>query len=99
MTLTSAQETEFIKNHLGPAFQTAGLTTKIIAYDHNCDDPGYPETVLSDPDAFKYADGSAFHLYAGDISALSTVHNAYPTKNVYFTEQYVGGPSNFWRRF
>jgi glucosylceramidase len=95
MTLTSAQETEFIKNHLGPAFQTAGLTTKIIVYDHNCDDPGYPETVLSDPDAAKYADGSAFHLYAGNISALSTVHNAYPSKNVYFTEQYVAGPSNF----
>jgi glucosylceramidase len=95
MTLTSAQETEFVKNHLGPAFATAGLTTKIIVYDHNCDDPSYPITVLSDAGAYKYADGSAFHLYAGDISALSQVHNAYPSKNVYFTEQYVGGPSNF----
>jgi glucosylceramidase len=40
-------------------------------------------------------DGSAFHLYAGNISAMSTVHNAFPTKNVYFTEQWVGGPGNF----
>ncbi len=40
-------------------------------------------------------DGSAFHLYAGDISALTTVHNAYPAKNIYFTEQYTASNSNF----
>jgi len=32
-------------------------------------------------------DGSAFHLYAGDISALTPVHTAFPNKNIYFTEQ------------
>jgi glucosylceramidase len=51
--------------------------------------------VLSDADANPYVDGSAFHLYGGDISALSSVHNAFPTKNIYFTEQWVGGPGNF----
>jgi glucosylceramidase len=85
----------FVKNYLGPAFQAAGITTKIIAYDHNCDQPGYPEYILGDAAAAQYVDGSAFHLYAGDISALSGVHTLYPTKNLYFTEQYVGGPSNF----
>ena len=39
--------------------------------------------------------GSAFHLYAGDISALSTVHNAFPDKNVYFTEQWTGAKESF----
>ena len=95
MVMTATEQTEFIKTHLGPAFQAAGITTKIIAYDHNCDVPSYPLTVLSDANARKYVDGSAFHLYAGDISALTQVHNAYPDKNVYFTEQWVGGPSNF----
>jgi glucosylceramidase len=85
----------FVRNYLGPAFQTAGITTKIIVYDHNCDQPGYPEYILADAAAAQYVDGSAFHLYAGNISALTGVHDAYPGKNVYFTEQYVAGPGDF----
>ncbi len=95
MVMSADEQRDFIKNYLGPAFQSAGLNTKIIVYDHNCDHPEYATSILSDADAYKYVDGSAFHLYAGDISALSTVHNAYPAKNVYFTEQWVGGPSDF----
>jgi glucosylceramidase len=85
----------FVRDYLGPAFQSAGITTKIIVWDHNCDVPSYPEYILGDAAAAQYVDGSAFHLYAGDISALSTVHDAYPAKNVYFTEQYVAGPGDF----
>ena len=95
MTMQSNEEANFIKNNLGPAFAANGISTKIIAYDHNCDQPGYPEAVLGDAGANPYVDGSAFHLYAGSISALTTVHNAYPGKNVYFTEQFIGGPGNF----
>jgi len=95
MTMQSGEEANFIKNNLGPQFAANGISTKIIAYDHNCDQPGYPEAVLGDAGANPYVDGSAFHLYAGDISALTTVHNAFPSKNVYFTEQYIGGPGNF----
>ena len=95
MEMTSAEQRDFIKNNLGPAFSAAGIKTKILLYDHNCDHPEYATNILSDPDAAQYVDGSAFHLYAGDISALSVVRNAYPDKNVYFTEQWVGGPSNF----
>ena len=85
----------FVRSYLGPAFQTAGISTKIIVWDHNCDVPGYPEYILADPAAAQYVDGSAFHLYAGDISALTGVHDAYPDKNVYFTDQYVAGPGDF----
>jgi glucosylceramidase len=95
MLMTALQQAEFIKTNLGPAFQTAGFTTKIIAYDHNCDRPEYPITVLSDAGANPFVDGSAFHLYAGDISALNTVHAAFPTKNVYFTEQYTASTGSF----
>jgi glucosylceramidase len=95
MLLSATDEAAFIKNNLGPRLQAAGLSTKIIDFDHNCGNPEYPLAVLSDPDALKYVDGSAFHLYGGDISAMSQVHNAYPLKNVYFTEQWVGAPSNF----
>jgi glucosylceramidase len=95
MVMTADQQASFIKNNLGPAFQSAGINTKIIVYDHNCDRPDYPITVLNDPAARAFVDGSAFHLYAGDVSALGTVHNAYPDKNVYFTEQYTGGSGSF----
>ena len=95
MVMTAEDQKTFIKNSLGPAFVSAGITAKIIVYDHNCDHPDYPNTVLNDADAAKYIDGSAFHLYAGDISALSTVHNAFPDKNVYFTEQFTSSTGQF----
>ncbi|NME70050.1 glycoside hydrolase family 30 protein [Flammeovirga aprica] len=80
---------EFIADHLGPKFQEAGIKTKIITYDHNCDRPDYPISIINSS-ANQYINGSAFHLYAGNISALSTVKTADPTKEVYFTEQWVG---------
>jgi glucosylceramidase len=95
MVMQPAEQADFIKNHLGPAFQAASISTKIIAYDHNADRPDYPLTVLGDAGARQYVDGSAFHLYGGSITALTQVHNSYPTKNIYFTEQWTGGPGNF----
>jgi glucosylceramidase len=89
MLMEAADQALFIKNHLGPAFQAAGIKTKIIIYDHNCDRPDYPIAILGDAAANAYVDGSAFHLYAGDISAMTQVHNAYPDKNLYFTEQAI----------
>ncbi|MBS1947501.1 MAG: glucosylceramidase [Bacteroidetes bacterium] len=99
MLFSAGEEAAFIKNYLGPAFYNAGIATKIIVFDHNCDHPQYPMSILADTAAAKYVDGSAFHLYAGDVTALSQVHNTYPEKNVYFTEQWVGAPSNFGTDF
>lgn len=95
MLMSAAEQADFIKNHLGPAFQAASITTKIIAYDHNCDRPDYPLAVLADAGARQYVDGSAFHLYGGEVSAMSIVHDSYPIKNVYFTEQYTSSTGEF----
>lgn len=95
MLMTAAQQTDFIKNHLGPAFGAAGITTKIIVWDHNCDNPNYPISIMNDPAAKAYVNGAAFHLYAGNIGALSGVHAAHPDKNLYFTEQWTGANGNF----
>lgn len=92
MYMTAEDQAKFIKENLGPAFAKGAIDTKIIVYDHNADRPDYPLTILKDPEAAKYVDGSAFHLYAGKIDALSEVHNAYPDKNLYFTEQWIGAP-------
>ncbi len=95
LLMTAAQQATFIKNSLGPAFQAANINTKIVLYDHNCDKPEYPMEILADADAAKFVDGSAFHLYAGNISVLSNVHLAHPNKNLYFTEQWTGSTSSF----
>lgn len=95
MLMSSVQQAEFIKTGLGPAFQAAGITTKIIIWDHNCDNSAYPISVLNDAAARQFINGSAFHLYNGDISALTTVHNAYPDKALYFTEQWTGANGSF----
>jgi len=95
MVMLAAEQATFIKNYLGPAFQAAGIDTKIIVWDHNCDNPTYPIDVLNDASAKVYVDGSAFHLYGGDISALSQVKAAHPDRNLYFTEQYTASTGNF----
>jgi glucosylceramidase len=94
LVMEAQEQANFIKNNLGPDFAAAKISTKIILYDHNADRPVYPITILKDPKAKKYVDGSAFHLYGGKIEALSDVHNAFPDKNLYFTEQWVGAPGN-----
>ena len=93
MLMTAQEQINFILE-LGPAIQSAGFSTKILTWDHNCDVPEYPIEVLGSA-AGQYVDGAAFHLYAGDISALSTVHDAFPNKNIYFTEQYTGAGGSF----
>jgi glucosylceramidase len=95
MVMTSAEQAEFVKNHLGPAFEKAGIKTRIVVFDHNCDHPSYPIEILNDPAAKKYIDGSAFHLYLGNIEALSQVHEAHPDKNIYFTEQWTSPEGTF----
>ncbi|PLW95631.1 MAG: glucosylceramidase [Marinilabiliales bacterium] len=95
MYMPAVDQAEFIKTSLGPALEAAGIKTKIIIYDHNADRTDYPIGILNDPDAKKYVDGSAFHLYGGEIGNLSEVHNAHPDKNLYFTEQWIGAPGNF----
>jgi glucosylceramidase len=95
LLMLAEDQAEFIKNHLGPAFEKNNIDTKIIIYDHNADRPDYPISILDDPEAAQYIDGSAFHLYGGEIEALSEVHEAHPDKNLYFTEQWVGAPGDF----
>ncbi len=89
LLMVAPDQAVFVKQFLGPAFAKAKIKTKIIVYDHNADRPDYPISILDDPAAKKYIDGSAFHLYGGKIEALTDVHNAHPDKNIYFSEQMV----------
>ena len=89
LMMEAPDEAAFLSNALGPALHAANLKTKVVLFDHNCNHPDYPLTILQDPKANEFADGSGFHLYEGEISAMSQVHDAFPSKNLYFTEQMV----------
>lgn len=86
MRMEASEQLDFIKNHLGPLLEKENIKTKILAYDHNWDRPDYPMTILADPDARKYVSGSAFHAYAGNVTAMTTVQEAFKDKGIYFTE-------------
>ncbi len=89
MLMLESEQDIFIKDNLGPALQKAGLHTKIVLYDHNLDHPLYPLSILRDPAAARFVDGTGFHLYGGTVEAMTEVHNAFPDKNIYFTEQSI----------
>ena len=90
------EQAAFVKSALGPKFADAGITTKILAFDHNfnydniSDQMSYPVKMYADAEVAKYVDGAAYHAYGGDKSELLNVHNAFPDKNLYFTEMSIG---------
>ena len=96
MVMQAPEQAEFVRDHLGPALARAGLgDVEVFCWDHNCDVMEYPLEVFADREACRYLSGSAWHLYAGDIAALSAVREAHPDMKLYFTEQWVGSDGQF----
>jgi glucosylceramidase len=96
---TAEEERDFLKNYLGPTLKKEGLgDKKIIVWDHNRDLMNQrANTIFSDPEASKYAWGMGFHWYepwSGGLPMFDNVgfvHEAYPDKNLLFTEGCVEG--------
>jgi len=86
MLLDPVTRAELDGQYVGPLFGRLGIKTMIWDWDHNWNLPQEPTTVFADTLASKYVQGVAWHCYKGDVSAQSTVHNAYPGKDTYFTE-------------
>ncbi|WCT13777.1 glycoside hydrolase family 30 protein [Mucilaginibacter jinjuensis] len=89
MYMSAKQQALFVSQYLGPLFKKNAIKTKIIIYDHNLDRLDYPLSILDNPACSQYVDGTAFHLYAGSIDAMDYVHQKYPGKSLYFTEQWI----------
>ncbi|MFI5691460.1 glycoside hydrolase family 30 beta sandwich domain-containing protein [Kribbella sp. NPDC051586] len=85
---------------LGPLLQKTSPRTKILGYDHNWtthpgdiastppgEDPetDYPYKLLQ-TSAAKWIAGTAYHCYSGDPSKQTDLHNAFPSKGIWFTE-------------
>jgi glucosylceramidase len=77
-----------LKTYVLPALAAANITTKVLVYDHNWDQPAYPETVLADATLAGSAQiaGVAWHWYGGPPGAMTTLHNLYPQLDQYVTE-------------
>jgi len=88
---TAEEQRDFIRDHLGPLFERHGVKTLIWCWDHNWNKPGFPRTILSDPRAARYVDGTAFHHYEGKVEAQSAFQREFPDKHIYFTEGSVFG--------
>ncbi|KAI7263949.1 hypothetical protein KC345_g8993 [Hortaea werneckii] len=90
MGMNEQDETGFIGDYLGPTLRSAGINTKIIAFDHNYLNWSFPNTVvqnLKNSGKASYIAGSAFHHYdSGDGSQMTSMHNAQPDKDIWFTE-------------
>ncbi len=90
------QQRDFIRDHLGPQFAADGIDTKIWLFDHNYNyddiaaERDYPLRILADPEAAKYVAGTAWHNYGGRPSTLDGVREAYPDKEIFFTEASIG---------
>lgn len=95
LLMDAEEQKVFLRDHLGPLLAKEQIKTEVILFDHNADHPNYPISILDDSKAKAYATGSAFHLYLGNESALSKVHDAHPDKKLYFTEQWTGAKGSF----
>ncbi len=83
---TGEAQRDFIRDHLGPLFKENNVKTLIWCWDHNWNKPEFPRTILSDPQAAQYVDGTAWHLYEGRVDAQSLIQAEFPDKHVYFSE-------------
>jgi len=90
---TAEEETNFIKNYLGPTLQKNNLgSKKLMAWDHNRDlIYQRASTTLSDPEAAKYVWGIGFHWYevwngGRQYENVKRVAESFPDKNLLLTE-------------
>lgn len=86
---TAEEERDFVRDHLGPTLERAGLgDRKIIGWDHNRGQLYQrASTLLNDPAAARYFWGIGFHWYIEEaFENVQRVHEAFPDKRLLFTE-------------
>ncbi|MEM1097280.1 MAG: glycoside hydrolase family 30 beta sandwich domain-containing protein [Planctomycetota bacterium] len=86
MSMSTFEQSNFVGDHLGPAFQAANLDVDILAFDHNWEDWNYPVIVANDLEANPFVAGAAFHGYAGTVDQQSNFKDFFPDKQVHYTE-------------
>jgi glucosylceramidase len=75
MTMSADQQATLMRV-LDVKLTAAGLNTRLFAFDHNWDNPGYPLEVLAKATDVPRLAGAAFHCYAGEPEAQAQVRAA-----------------------
>jgi O-glycosyl hydrolase len=83
---SGAEQARFIKESWAPALAAADRALAVWCWDHNFNDLDFPRSVLSDPAAARFVEGTAFHHYEGQPAAMTTLKNEFPEKDIFFTE-------------
>jgi len=99
MTMWPDQQARLLRDHIGPAWIEAGLSTRVMIWDHNwCDaqfpgscvgpaPPSFPFEVLAETGEIFPIAGTALHCYGGDqIVANEAIHEAWPDLEIWLTE-------------
>jgi glucosylceramidase len=88
MSMSSSEQLSLLRDYVLPSMHAANLRTKLLIYDHNWDQAGYPKAILSDASiaASPSLAGTAWHWYGGSPGAMTTIHNLHPGLNNYVTE-------------
>jgi glucosylceramidase len=93
---SAEEERDFVRDHLGPALEGAGLGhVRIVVWDHNRDlMVERAGVVYRDAEAAKFVWGTGFHWYGEDhFDHVQLLHDAWPDKQLLFTEGcQEGGP-------
>lgn len=90
------EELAFVREALGPAFKSAGLDTRIYAFDHNynydnmAEQNDYPVRMYDDEVAAAFLTGAAYHNYGGNSEELNDIQRQRPDKELIFTETSIG---------
>lgn len=92
MSIDAATQAQLLANNVLPALAAAQLPTRVLVYDHNWDQPGYPETVFSTPALATSPQiaGIAWHGYGGTPGAMTLLHHQFPAMGNYETEHSGG---------
>mmetsp|Transcript_66004 Transcript_66004/g.204454 ORF Transcript_66004/g.204454 Transcript_66004/m.204454 type:complete len:281 (-) Transcript_66004:80-922(-) len=97
---SSAEERDFVRDHLGPALVASGLDAKLLVWDHNRDGMfARARDIYADSAAAEHVWGTAFHWYgdpryetwphrAGQVcfDNVERVHQLRPDKHLIMTE-------------
>ena len=92
MLMNAATQIVVLRDHVLPTLAASNITTKVLVYDQNWYESGYPTTVLSDPTlrASSQVAGPAWHGYGGTPGVMLTLANQFPTKGNYQVEHSSG---------
>ncbi len=92
MYMDAPTQLSVLRDYVLPALASNSIPTRVLVYDHNWDQPGYPETVFADTNVLASGQvaGTAWHGYGGTPGAMLTLANMYPTKGNYETEHSGG---------